>query len=39
MKNSVHKGDFVFLDPPFAFVVFEINAAQMLRRILFGHIV
>ena len=37
--SRVRKGDFVYLEPPFAFLVFELNSADMLRRIVFGHIV
>ena len=39
VNSRVHKGDFLYLEPPFAFVAFEVNASEVLRRILFGHIV
>lgn len=39
VKSKVHKGDFIFMEPPFAFLLFEISSAEVLKRILFGHIV
>jgi hypothetical protein len=39
VKSKVHKGDFIFMEAPFAFVLFEITSAEVLKRILFGHIV
>jgi hypothetical protein len=27
------------MEPPFAFLLFEISSAEVLKRVLFGHIV
>ena len=39
VNSRVHKGDFIFLEAPFVFLVFQMNSSDALRRILFGHIV
>jgi hypothetical protein len=39
VKSKVHKGDFIFLEPPFAFLLFEVTSAEVMKRILFGSVV